>query len=351
MTSTTYPEFSESTESLEVAKKFAGEIQERTILVTGVNRGGIGFSTAQAFASQSPSTLIIAGRTPSRIQDCIDALKQEYPEVNYRALKLDLSSQKAVREAAAELLSWTDVPTIDILINNAAVMNLPERQLSEDGLEMQFATNHIGHFLFTNLIMSKLIKGARIVNVTSLSPTVAGMRWSDINFEKTNKDLPEAEQPPYEMHRRWGEVDPEEKSYLPLEGYNQSKVANVLFSIAANKLLYEKHGILSLAVHPGIIQTELGRYAAPETRAAIQEMRDSGMIHFKTLGAGAATSLVAATDPKLGMPGTKDGVENYGIYMMDCQISEKAGSRAVSNSEAERLWKLSEDLVKETFVW
>ena len=281
--------------------------------------------------------------------------------MDYRALKLDLSNQKAVREAAAEVLSWNDVPTIDILVNNAAVMNIPERMLSEDGIEMQFATNHIGHFLFTCLIMPKLLKAAegspkgatRVINVTSLSPTVAGMRWSDINFEKINKDLPEAEQPPYDMHRRWGAIHPEEKSYLPLEGYNQSKVANVLFGIAANKRLYDKYRILSLAVHPGVIETELSRYAAPETIAAIQEMKKGGAFNIKTLGAGAATTLVAATDPRLGMSRTKskDGQENYGAYLIDCQISDKACARAVSSDEAEKLWKLSEELVKEKFAW
>lgn len=218
MTATTYSSFNQKIESFEVAKSFAEEIRGKTILVTGVNRGGIGFSTSKAFvstiafwifdtnwyvdqASQSPSLLIIAGRNLSRIQENIDALRLEFPKVNYRALKLDLSSQKAVHEAAGELLSWSDVPTLDILVNNAAVMNLPERILSDDGLEMQFATNHVGHFLFTCLIMPKLVKAAegspkgatRVINVTSLSPTVAGMRWSDINFEKINKDLPEAE--------------------------------------------------------------------------------------------------------------------------------------------------------------
>lgn len=278
-----------------------------------------------------------------------------------RALKLDLSSQQAVREAAAEVLSWNNVPTIDIVVNSAAVMNLPERTLSEDGIEMQFATNYVGHFLFTCLIMPKLLKAAesspkgatRVVNVTSLSPTVAGMRWSDINFDKTNKDLPQAEQPPYEMHRRWGAINPEGKSYLPLEGYNQSKVANVLFGIAANKRLYDKCGILSLAVHPGIIQTELTRYAPPDIIAAIQEMMKGGSIYMKTLGGGSATTLVAATDPGLGMPATKskDGKENYGAYLIDCQISDKADPRAISSDQAEKLWKLSEDLVKEKFAW
>jgi len=280
--------------------------------------------------------------------------------VNYRTLKLDLSSQKAVREAASEILSWNDVPTIDILVNNAAVMNIPERTLGEDGIEIHFATNHIGHFLFTCLVMPKLVKAAegkprgetRVVNVTSLSPLRAGMRWSDLNFDKISKHLPEAEQPNYEIHKLWGVTNPEEKSYLPLEGYNQSKVANVLFSIGLDKRLYDKYGILSLAVHPGVIQTELSRYAAPETLAAIQQMLRDGMFDIKTLGAGSATTLVAGTDPALGMPETrpKDGHENYGVYLIDCQISDKANARAVSGNEAEKLWKLSEELVKQKFT-
>ncbi|KAI9715399.1 MAG: hypothetical protein M1828_000859 [Chrysothrix sp. TS-e1954] len=360
MTATTYADFDQHTESLEVAERFADNIRGKTILVTGVNRGGIGFSTAQTFASRSPSLLIIAGRNTSRIQASIDALKAGYPEITCRALVLDLSSQKAVRKAANEVLSWEDVTKIDILVNNAAVMNIPERTLTEDGLELQFATNHIGHFLFTCLVMPKLLKageskseGPRVINVTSLSPTVSGMRWSDINFEKINKDLPVDEQPPYAMHKAWGEVDPEEKSYLPLEGYNQSKAANVLFGIALNKRLQQR-GLLSLAVHPGVIMTELGRYTLPETMAAVEEMKKSGRVQVKTLGAGASTTLVAAVDPRLDMPGTestKPSQENHGAYLIDCQISDKACARAVSSDEAERLWALSEELVGEKFAW
>ena len=277
--------------------------------------------------------------------------------MDYRALKLDLSSQKAVRAAATEVLSWTDIPAIDIAVNSAGVMNLPERQLSEEGIEMHFATNHIGHFLFTSLLMPKFLKAAkgnpkgatRIVNITSLSPTVSPMRWSDLNFEKINKDLPQAEQPPYQMHKMFGVLGTEEMSYVPIEGYSQSKVANVLFGIALNDRLYEKYGVLSLSCHPGIIQTELSRYAASETVAAIQEILKN--VHVKTLGAGASTSLVAALDPGLGMPVSKDGKENYGAYLIDCQISDKALPAASSSAEAERLWKLSQDLVKEQFAW
>jgi NAD(P)-dependent dehydrogenase (short-subunit alcohol dehydrogenase family) len=257
-----------------------------------------------------------------------------------------------VRKAASEVLSWNEVEKIDILVNNAAMMNIPERTLSEDGIEIQFATNHIGHFLLTNLLLPKMLKSPapRVVNVTSLSPTVAGIRWSDINFEKVNKTLPKDEQPPYEMHKRWGMKEPEEKSYLPLEGYNQSKVANVLFSIALTHRLYAKHKLLSIAVHPGVIQTELSRYAPPEILEAIKTMGESGAFVRKTLGAGASTSLVATVDPKLGMGGF-EGERNLGAYMMDCQVSDRADGRAVSSEGAERLWGVSEGLVGEKFAW
>ncbi|KAI9875833.1 MAG: hypothetical protein M1823_007389, partial [Watsoniomyces obsoletus] len=159
-------------------------------------------------------------------------------------------------------------------------MNLPTRMLSPEGIELTFATNHIGHYLLTCLLLPKLLaatkyqpKGAvRIVNVSSLSPSIGKMRWSDINFDKVNKTLPEEEEPIYDVHRRWGAIDPEEKAYLPLEGYNQSKVANLLFSIGLNHRLYAKHGILSLTLHPGTIQTELGRNMTPETLDAVMAM-------------------------------------------------------------------------------
>jgi NAD(P)-dependent dehydrogenase (short-subunit alcohol dehydrogenase family) len=312
-------------------------------------------------ASQSPAHLIIAGRNESKVRESIDALQTEFPDVDYRPLGLDLSSQKAVRNSAAEVLSWSDVPTIDIVVNSAGVAFLPERVLSEDGLEMHFAINHIGHFLFTCLIMPKLIKAAedsqtkgmtRIVNVTSLSPTWAHMRWSDINFDKKNKDLPEDEQPPYRIHRAWGAAgDLGEQGYLPLEGYNQSKVANVLFSIGATKRLYDTHGILSLAVHPGVISTQLGRNMAPDTANAVKAMLKGNDRFYRTLGAGSATSIVAALDPKLGPGEMRDGKENYGVYLADCQISEKANASSLSSDGAERLWELSQVLVKEKFSW
>ncbi|OBT46940.1 hypothetical protein VE00_02501 [Pseudogymnoascus sp. WSF 3629] len=359
---TTHPEFNDQTSALEVAKAFASGITGKTILITGVNKNGIGFSTAEAFASQSPAHLILAGRNPSKLSECIEALASSHPTVSYRPLNLDLSSQTSVRAAAGSVLSWSDIPTIDILINSAGVMNVPERTLSEDGIEMHFATNHIGHFLFTNLIMPKLIasaaaagkKGAtRVINVSSLSPTFASMRWSDVNFDKVNKTLPEAEQPNYDVHRQWGTVSPEDASYLPLEGYNQSKVANILFSIGLTARVFAKHGILSLGLHPGIIQTELSRSTPKETVEAVGALFASGMFKFRSLEQGAATSLVAALDGGLraGEGGGEGGRENWGAYLVDCQISGRANPLAVSSGEAERLWGLSEELVGEKFAW
>ena len=376
MASTTYSDFGSHTEAVDVAKAFADSIHGRTILITGVNRGGIAFSTAQAFASiplstrfeclsnqskatQAPALLILAGRSPAKVQDCIEALKSEFPDVTYRFLEVDLSSQKSVRKAAEKL---SDIPTIDMVVNNAAVMAVQERTLSEDGIELQLATNHIGHWLLTCLLMPKLIKAAenkpkgsvRIVNITSASPMSSSMRWSDMNFDKKNKDLPQAEQPSYDLFKLWGYNHAEDVPYIPLDGYDRSKVANVLFSIGTNKRLFQKHGILSVAVHPGVIMTtELPRNFPQETIEAATKLCEDGLYTIKSVGAGASTGLVAALDPKLavGVGETHEGSENYGTYLAECQISEKARSLAVSSSEAEKLWRFSEKVTGEDLQW
>ncbi|KAG5665380.1 hypothetical protein KAF25_009505 [Fusarium avenaceum] len=362
MASTTHSEFGTHTEAVDVAKAFADGIRGKTILITGVNRGGIGFSTAHAFSTQSPACIILAGRSPSKAQESTDELKAGFPNVDYRFLEVDLSSQESVRKAADVALSWSDIPAIDLAINSAGVMGLQQRTLSKDGIEMHLATNHIGHWLLTCLIMPKLVKAAegnpkgsvRIVNVTSGSPRLANMRWSDMNFDKTNKALPQEEQPNYEFFKLWGYNNSEEVAYVPLDGYNRSKVANVLFSIGANKRLFAKHGILSLSVHPGVIRgTELARSFAQETLDAVAKLGASGFYEAKTLGAGASTSLTAALDPKLavGVGETHEGSENYGVFLDDCQVYNKAAPLAVSSSEAEKLWEFSEKVTGQEFSW
>ncbi|KAF5664847.1 short chain dehydrogenase reductase [Fusarium denticulatum] len=377
MTSTTHTDFGANTEAIEVAQAFADGIRGKTILITGVNRGGIGFATAHAFvspppglsshayhlkSSQSPAHIILAGRSPSKATESIDALKAEFPDVDYRFLEVDLSSQESVRKAAEEVLSWSDILTIDLIINSAGVMAIQERTLTKDGIEMHLATNHVGHGLLSCLLMPELIKATenkpkgsvRIVNVTSASPMVSNMRWSDMNFDKKNKDLPQEEQPNYEFFKLWGYENSEETAYVPLDGYNRSKVANVLFGIEANKRLFEKHGILTLAAHPGVIMTtELGRSFPKETLEAAERMGSMGFYTQKSVGAGASTSLVAALDPKLanGVGETHEGSENYGAYLADCQISTGAKPLAVSSSEAEKLWDFSEEATGQKFSW
>ena len=279
--------------------------------------------------------------------------------MDYRPLVLDLSTQKTVRAAAAEFNSWIDIPELDIMVNSAGVSGLPERTINEDGIEIHFATNHVGHWLFANLVLPKMIKAAemgpkgatRIVNISAGSVMASGMRWSDMNFEKRNKDLPEAEQPPYRLLQMWGHTNPEEASYIPVDAYSRSKVANVLFAVGATKRWFERYGILSLGVHPGVIRTELVRNFVPETLKAIEDMMTAGVYTLKTLGAGSSTGLVAALDPKLaeGVGESVNGRENYGAFLLDCQPCDKAHPLAVSSDEAERLWKYSEKLVGEEF--
>lgn len=379
---TTHTEFGAHTTALAVAAAFPSAIAGKTILITGVNLKGLGYATAEAFASQKAELIILAGRTPAKLQECADALAKEYPSTKTRVLELDLSSQRGARAAATTLNGWTDVPAIDILVNNAGIMNVPTRQLTVDGLERHFATNHIGHFLFTSLIIPKLIaaaqkpgavKGAtRVVNVSSLGANYSPIRWSDINWEKANGTLPLAEQPDYVAFTRlWPiEVDAAKAdSYMSLGAYGQSKTANVLFSLGLNERLYEKHGILSFSVHPGSIITELGReIPADDYKVRLESFRKKGMV-FKELSAGASTSLVAAVDPALTLPAKRpianeadlakmgpevkdeDGEwEGRGVYLSDCQIHENTKMWYTSWSEGEKLWAKSEELVGEKFA-
>ncbi|UKZ58135.1 hypothetical protein TrVGV298_012000 [Trichoderma virens] len=380
---TTHPEFGPHTTALAVAAAFPSVISGKTILITGVNLKGLGYATAEAFASQNAELIILAGRTPAKLQECADALAKEYPNTKTRVLELDLNSQKGARAAASTLNGWTDVPAIDILVNNAGIMNVPTRQLNEDGIERHFATNHVGHFLFTSLIIPKLIaaaqkpgavKGAtRVVNVSSFGANYSPIRFSDINWEKANGTLPLAEQPDYVGITRLWPVEVEAlkaDSYNSMGAYGQSKTANVLLSLGLNERLYEKYGILSFAVHPGSIVTELGREVpAEDYKARIESFKKKGMV-FKKLGEGASTTLVAAVDPALTLPAKRslasegdlaktgpeikgeDGEwEGRGVYLSDCQIHESTKVWYTSWSEGEKLWAKSEELVGEKFAF
>ena len=358
MTSTTHSTFDKNTEAPEVGAAFPLSIKDRTILITGVNKQGIGYTTAEAFASQSPHRLILAGRSSAKVQECVNSLKAEYPAIDVRLLLVDLSSQKSVRAAASEVLGWDEVPTIDLIVNNAGVMRHGESSdkpppASEDGIEDMFATNHLGHYLFTNLIMPKITAAAknsppgatRIINLSSSGTWVSPFRASDIAWEKPGSQLPEKEQPKFAMMRGAGMNVSEETTYIPTAAYGQSKTCNILFSVGLNERLFAKHGILSLALNPGEIKTELGRHTDDKWLAGMIKKREAmGIMHWKTQKGGASTTLVAACDPKLGLP-EEDG---NGQFLSDCQIA-KAPGWATDKEDAEKLWHMSEDLTGERF--
>jgi NAD(P)-dependent dehydrogenase (short-subunit alcohol dehydrogenase family) len=210
---------------------------------------------AHAIASKSPSLLILTARSTTKAHAVAKKLEDDYPSVDVRVLQLDLSSQRSVRQAATELDNLTQ--TIDVLINNAGVMGLSERTLSQDGVEMQFATNYLGHFLFTNLLMGKMVASAaqrpagqtRIVNITSAGHVLTPVRFSDYNYE--GKAVPPEEQPDVVIAAKMGMPDLDPRSgYLPLFAYAQSNTANMLFTVQLADSLQEK-GICSFSAAPG----------------------------------------------------------------------------------------------------
>ncbi len=166
-----------------LVKDYAGEIEGKVILTTGVSPNGLGAFFVEHIAAANPKLLILAGRNHTKIQATADAVSKINPSVQTRALQLDLESIKQIKEAGATVNGWADVPHIDVLVNNAGIMACPYAK-TEDGLERQFATSHVGPFLFTNLIMKKILASSmpRIVNVSSDGHRLSAIRWPDIGF-------------------------------------------------------------------------------------------------------------------------------------------------------------------------
>lgn len=175
--------FGFNTTSEEVTSYHSSQIVNKTILVTGVSPGGLGLQTALALAPHSPALLILAARSAASLATAKKEIAAVTPNVPVKLLTLDLSNFRAVRTAAAEVNGWSDVNGIDILVNNAGVMSTPWA-LSEDGVESQFATNHLGPWLFTNLIMDRIVQAkGRVVIVSSVGHMYGDVRFEDWNFE------------------------------------------------------------------------------------------------------------------------------------------------------------------------
>lgn len=316
----------------ELAADYASIIKGKTILTTGVSPNGLGSRFVTTIAAGKPALLILAGRNLKKNQETADAITKEHPDVKTKLLQLDLGSFATVRKAAEEVNSWSDVPAIDVLVNNAGIMAVPYK-LSPDGYESQFASNHLGHFLFTNLIMDKLLAAPapRVISVTSAAHNLGWIRHADINFDKG------------ETYDGW-------------VAYGQSKTANMLFAISLAEKL-GKRGLLAFSVHPGSIITELSGHLdlssggdADSMLAYCRKMgHKTGWMPIKmiTQDQGVATHVFASFEPSI-----KD---NNGAYLLQAKVADPYTDQyspwAYSRVEADLLWKLSEKAVGQEFKY
>ena len=292
-----------------------------TVFVTGAN-SGLGQETARAMAAKG-AQVVMAGRDPARLDTAAEAIRAEQPRAQLETLAVDLASLESIRAATSR--ARQRFAKIDILINNAGIMACPFGHTA-DGFERQFGTNHLGHFALTAELFPLVERGSarRIVTLSSRAHHIAPVDFDDLHFER--------------------------RAYDPWVSYGQSKTANVLFTVELERR-YAVMGIDAFAVHPGGIDTNLGRHLSEEMAAAlIERVRKSDSdFAWKTIPQGAATTCWAATAPELEGQG--------GVYCEDCHIagiddaSRNAGVRsyAINTSYAERLWKVSEELTGARF--
>jgi NAD(P)-dependent dehydrogenase (short-subunit alcohol dehydrogenase family) len=307
------------------------DLKGKRILVTGVS-AGLGVETARALVAHR-ADVVGAARDLEKAQRATSEVSKAAADTGagFELVELDLASLESVRTAADKLIS--DGRLFDVIIANAGVMATPFGK-TEDGFETQFGTNHLGHFVFVNRI-AKLIKdGGRLVNLSSSGHRFSNVDLNDPNFETT----------PYE----------------PFVAYGRSKTANILFAVAFDQRHRERR-VRAAAVHPGGIQTELGRYmdlgSLEQMVKQINEQAAAagkGPFEFKTVPQGAATSVWAAV--------VAPAEEVGGRYCENCHVSDVAADDArlglldegvrgyaLDPQNAVALWEKSEEMVGETF--
>src|SRR5690349_14316469 len=245
----------------------------RVAVVTGAN-GGLGLETARALAAKG-AHVVMAVRNQEKAAAAVEDIKSSVPDAKLELVSLDLGSQASIKEAAAQILASHD--TIDLLINNAGIMGIPERKTA-DGFEMQFGTNHLGHFALTALLMPALLRageGARIVTVTSTA---------------------------HHMGRAVKPDNPHlEGKYGPWKAYGQSKLANFHFGLGLQKKLEDAGApVASLIAHPGLSNTDLQTVSVEETDGGFSQKFFHGLAGSTgmTPAQGALPQLRAATDPE-----------------------------------------------------
>jgi WW domain-containing oxidoreductase len=275
----------------------------KVVLITGAN-SGIGLECTRVFLNAG-AHVIAACRNPQQAHPVFEPMAKQAPaSAKLEVLALDLNSLKSVRKFAATFLEMK-LP-LHLLINNAGIMAIPERTLTEEKLEAQFGVNHVAHHLLTTLLLDVIKKSApaRIICVSSAAHRFSGVNFDDLNSEK--------------KYDRW-------------MAYGQSKSANILFARQLNHLL-KGTKVEAFSLHPGSIRTGLGRSLNDED---IKRMTNSPY-RWKDVAQGASTTVVAATNPDLAGQG--------GAYLSDCNIIPSM-PYAADMKLAEKLWEETEKIV------
>ncbi|KAL3441961.1 hypothetical protein BJX65DRAFT_287709 [Aspergillus insuetus] len=296
----------------EVAVTLSEGIKGKNVIITGASPGSLAFEAAKAIATKQPGLLVLTARGESLLQQTKDAILTDVADVDIKLVPYDLAKHETIRKAVTVIKGFH--VKFDVIINSAGVM-APPYALTEEGIESQFGINHIGPFLFTNLLIPQLNDGATIVNVTSRGYQLGNIQWDDISFKST-------------LYNKW-------------HAYAQSKAANILFSSTLARRLAGRN-ITSFSVHPGTIFTNLARHLTQED----YDMLAGIPVEYKTAQQGAANMVIAAFDPSI-----KD---RSGAHIDDDNqikaIPEQFGYASGIENE-ERLWTLSEELVKEKFAY
>lgn len=288
----------------------------RVAVVTGANTG-IGYEAAEVLAAKG-AHVVVAVRDLAKGRDAVARITRATPGAQVSLQELDLSSLDSVRQAATDLQAAH--PRIDLLINNAGVM-YPPKQVTRDGFELQFGTNHLGHFALTGLLLENLlpVAGSRIVTVASM----AHRNMADIHFD----DL------------QW------ERRYNRVAAYGQSKLANLMFTYELQRRL-AAHGAptIATAAHPGLSNTELMRHIPLMKLPGVPKLAD---LVTNSPAVGALPTLRAATDPAV------QGGQYYGPSgfqeMVGHPVLVESNKKSHDVAVQQRLWAVSEELTGVTY--
>lgn len=279
----------------------------KTILITGATNG-IGKAAAIKFA-ESAKSIAFTYRNEGLAEDLKNEMQKINPNLSINSFFCDFSVQDSIRECADKIKN--DLKAIDLLINNAGVVNT-EYSETIDGIENTFAVNHLGYFLFTNLLLDLVKKESesRIINVSSAAHHfVKGMQWDDINYKDDFK--------------------------MGLKAYGQSKLGNILFTKQLAKKL-QKDGVTVNAIHPGGVNTSLGNQNNSLLGRVLKIILKP---FFRSPLKGANTIIYLAEI---------DGLSITGAYWVDGRVA-KTSHYSKNEAEAEKLWRLSEKLVNQEF--